>query len=153
MTCLLLLKESWAGVMKRPGWPLRSVPHANPPMEAGHLPLVSGVGSVSEPQGCFIIAAEAPRGSRASKKDQASPEPLLSGSQATDREAQSRGPIAFLSLHLPGWPSCGLLSAPLGAVSTLERTGRADVCQHKASDPLCLGFRSRARGSGCCAGM
>ena len=35
---------------------------------------------------------------------QASPEPLLSGSQATGREGQGWGPIAFLILPLPGWP-------------------------------------------------
>ena len=86
---------------------------------------------------------------------QASPEPLLSGSQATGREGQGWGPIAFLILPLPGWPggpgpasapSRSLLAIPLGAVRAPEKPDQADVCRHRASDPLCLG-------SGCSAGM
>lgn len=93
---------------------------------------------------------------------QASPEPLLSGSQATDREGQGWGPIAFLILPLPGWPggpgpasapSRSLLAVPLGAVRAPEKPDQADVCRHRASDPLCLGYHSWAQGSGCSAGM
>lgn len=52
------------------------------------------------------------------QEPQASPEPLLSGSQATDREGQGWGPIAFLILPLPGWPGgprAGLSPLPQSA--------------------------------------
>lgn len=60
------------------------------------------LGSISAPGLPHELLQRVP-GLEASKKDQASPEPLLSGPQATDRKRQGQGSIPFLSLHLPGW--------------------------------------------------
>lgn len=133
MTCLLLLKESWVGVMKRPGWPLRSVPHPNPPMEAGHLPLVSGVGSVSEPQDCFISCCRS--------------SPGIEGFQ--EGPSFSRAPPEWIAGHRPGGAEQGPHHIPDSSPPRLaflwSAVSSSGGCQHTGENRpgRCLSTQSK----------